>query len=263
VFMMTKVFDMTGKEKGEITLPKTFSIPVRSDLIKRAVLAEQANRRQAYGPNRMAGLRTSAHYHGVKDTRGSMKNKEMARLPRSHNTSGQQNMKARRVPQTAGGRRAHPPKPEKDWKQKINKKELKLAVCSAIAATTDNTLVVGRGHKYTGQLPIIVDDVFNDVKKVKDIKTFLLGMNLKDELERIGKRKVRAGRGKMRGRKYKTKKSILFVSTKDVKGVSNLSGCDFKTVKTLTVEDLAPGTMAGRLTIWTEGAVKKIGELHG
>jgi large subunit ribosomal protein L4e len=261
--MMIKVFDLAGKEKGEVTLPKTFSIPVRADLIKRAVLAQQANRRQAYGSNRLAGLRTSAHYHGVKDTRGSMKNKEMARLPRSHNTSGQQNLRARRVPQTVSGRRAHPPKAEKIWKQKVNKKELKLATCSAIAATTDMELVLGRGHKYDGQLPIIIDDSFNDVKKVKDVKALLISLNLKDELDRIGKRKVRAGKGKMRGRKYKTKKSVLFVSTQDVKGVSNLSGCDFRTMKTLTVEDLAPGTMAGRLTVWTEGAIKKIGELYG
>jgi len=230
------------------------------------VLALQANKRQKYGPNRFAGLRTSAHYHGVKDKRGSMKNREIARLPRSHNTSGQQEWRARRVPQTVGGRRAHPPTVKKDWSQKVNKKELTLAIKSAISATGNKEFVSKRGHLFSVDLPLVFDDSLDGVKTTKEVKKILIGLKLTAELERGGKKKVRAGKGKMRGRKYKRRKSVLFVSVGKKgleKSVCNLPGCEFRTLKDLTVEDLAPGAVAGRLTVWTEGAVKKLGELYG
>jgi large subunit ribosomal protein L4e len=262
---MVKLFDSTGNVKGDIKLPSVFSTSMREDIIKRVVLALQANKRQAYGANRYAGLRTSAHYHGVKDTRGSMKNREIARLPRSHNTSGGQEWRARRVPQTVGGRRSHPPTSEKIWTQKVNKKEMVIAVKSAIAATANPELVSKRGHKFSCELPIIFDDSLNDVKTTKEMKNILFELKLQEDLIRGGKKKVRAGKGTMRGRRYKRSKSVLVVSVDDSleKPVGNIPGCDFKTLKKLTVEDLAPGTVPGRLTIWTEGAIKKLGELYG
>lgn len=263
---MVKIFDVSGKEKGDIELPKVFSVTVREDVIKRAVLAIQANRRQPYGSDKLAGFRTSAHYHGVKDRRGSMKNREIARLPRSHNTSGQQEWRARRVPQAVSGRRAHPPKVEKIWKQKVNKKEMLLALISAISATGKKEFVLRRGHKFSGELPIVLDDSVNEVKKTKDIEKLIVSLGLADELKRARSKKIRAGKGKMRGRKYKKKKSILFISDKDSnlkKSVSNIPGCDFRLLNNMTVEDLAPGAVPGRLTIWTESAIKKIGELYG
>ncbi|MGE5831375.1 MAG: 50S ribosomal protein L4, partial [Methanomicrobiales archaeon] len=36
---------------------------------------------------------------------------------------------------------------------------------------------------------------------------------------------------------------------------------DAVSVKELNAEHLAPGTHAGRLTVWTAGAVKQLGEL--
>ena len=262
---MVKVFDLTGKEKGQIDLPSSFATPIREDIIKRAVLALQSTKRQAYGTNKLAGLRTAAHYHGVKDKRGSMKNKEIARGPRTHGSNGGQEWRMRRIPQTVGGRRAHPPKVEKIWKQKVNKKEMILAIKSAISATGNKELVENRGHIFTCALPLIASDEINSVKTLKDIKKFLIELKFEDELKRGEKKKVRSGKGKSRGRKYKRKKSILFVSTDSnlKKAVSNIPGCDFRCLKCLTVEDLAPGTVPGRLTIWTEGAVKKIGELYG
>jgi len=43
------------------------------------------------------------------------------------------------------------------------------------------------------------------------------------------------------------------------KAFGNLAGVNVVTVKDLSVEDLAPGTRPGRLTIWTESAVKELG----
>ncbi len=87
-----------------------------------------------------------------------MMNREMARLPRIHGkTSPHLSWAVRLVPQAAGGRRAHPPKVERIWSQKINKKERQLAIKSAVAATAVKEIVLKRGHRVQSlsQLPIV------------------------------------------------------------------------------------------------------------
>ncbi len=244
--MKTNVYDLNGSVVKQVELPKVFSAPAREDIIRRAVLAAQANSRQAYGANVLAGKRTSAHYHGVKDTRGSMKNREIARMPRLHGkTVPHLFWKARFVPQAVGGREAHPPKVEKVWKQKINKKEKRLALASAIAAAKS----------------IVIADDIENVSKTKELEKILLNLKLENELERAEVKKVRAGKGKRRGRRYRKKKSLLIVMSED-KGIRkagrNLPGMDVAKVNELNVELLAPGAVSGRKVLWTESALKKI-----
>ncbi len=264
--MKASVFDLSGKTVGEIKLPKVFSEQVREDLIRRAVIAMQSNRRQPYGVNVLAGMRTSAHYHGERHTRFTMMDKEMARLPRMHGKISPHLMwGARFVPQAVGGREAHPPKVEKVWSEKINKKERQKAIRSAIAATVDKKIVSERGHrvKELKELPIIVDDKLQDLKKTKDVVEFFVKIGLSSELERISEKKIRAGKGKLRGRKYKKKVGPLIVIVEDKgigKAAKGLSGVDVCRVNNLNAELLAPGADAGRLTVWTKSAIEKLGE---
>lgn len=262
--MKANVFDLQGKTVGEIELPKIFSEAVREDLIRRAVLATQSKRRQPYGIDPMAGKRSSAHYHGYRRHRYRMMNVEMARMPRLHGkTVPFLNYAARFVPQATKGREAHPPKVEKIWEQKINDKERKKAIHSAIAATAVKEIVSKRGHKISNlSLPIVVEDGLQKIKKTKELVEFLDKIGLNDELERTKERKVRAGKGKMRGRKYKKKIGPLFVISKDegiTKAVKNLPGSQVCLVQNLSAESLAPGTHAGRLTIFTKSVIEKLG----
>jgi large subunit ribosomal protein L4e len=262
--MKVDVFDLNGKAKGKIELPKVFSEQIREDLIRRAVLVTQSKKRQPYGTDPEAGQRSSAHYHGYRRHRYSMMNKEMARMPRIHGkTSPYLNMAARNVPQAKKGREAHPPKVEKIWELKINRKERRKAIRSALAAVASKETVKKRGHRFDGEVPIVVEDKFQELKKTKDVIEFLKKIGLQKELERISERKVRAGRGKMRGRRYKRKIGPLFVITED-KGISraakNISGTDVVEAKKVGAIHLAPGTMPGRITIFTESAIKKLGE---
>ncbi|MBI2545158.1 MAG: 50S ribosomal protein L4 [Candidatus Aenigmarchaeota archaeon] len=263
--MKANVIDLNGKAVEKIDLPKVFDEPIRQDLVLRAVLATQNNKRQVYSPNYMAGKRTSAHYHGRRRIYQSMMNREMARLPRIH-PSGRTvpflAMDARFVPQAVKGRRAHPPKTEKIWNQKINKKEKRKAIDSAIAATAVKEIVEKR-HRISElkELPIIVENKLQELKKTKDVIDFLKKIGLDKELVRISERKVRSGKGKARGRKYKTKVGPLFVVTNDKdlgKAVKNILGCDTCKVGNLSAEYLAPGAMMGRLTIFTKDAVEKL-----
>ncbi len=263
---MAKVYSIEGVEKGEVKLPRVFHSVYRPDLIQRAVAALQSARRQPHGTDWFAGKRTSAHYHGVKDKRGSMKNREIARGPRSINTNPGQEMRVRFVPHSKGGRAAHPPKADKIFLVKINEKEAKLATASAIAATTSKELLQLRGHTFHGHLPLVIEDKMEQLKKSSEVLKLVEKLKLDHELDRTAKRKLRAGKGKARGRRYRTKKSFMIVVGED-KGISkaarNLRGVDVTTADNLNAEMLAPGSMAGRLVLWSENAIKKLGELYG
>jgi large subunit ribosomal protein L4e len=245
--MNVTVRDLDGGDAGEVDLPGVFTTQYRPDLIKRAVTAARANRRQAYGTDEFAGLRTPAESMG--SGRG------MAHVPR-------QNGQGRRVPQAVKGRVAHPPKAEKDRSQDINDKERKLAVRSAIAATADAELVAERGHRFDEdlELPLVVSDEFEELVKTRDVVSFLEAVGVHADVERADEGKtVRAGRGTSRGRKYKQPKSIVFVtSTEPSKAARNLAGVDVATAANVSAEDLAPGTHAGRLTVWTESALEEV-----
>jgi len=254
------VYDLNGEEKGNIKLPECFLQPVREDLIIKAVLAEMSLLRQPYGTDPLAGKRTSAHYHGLRHYRYSMMNREMARMKRIHN-QGYLNLTARFVPQAVKGRKAHPPKVEKVWKLKINKKERLKALLSAISASMNKELVKARGHKIDEikHIPIVFVDDFQKLKKTKDVLKVLENFGLSKEIERCKEKKVRAGKGKMRGRRYKKKKGPLIIISKDegvVKAARNIPGVDIALPNQLTVSMLAPGTHPGRLTLWTKSAIE-------
>ena len=262
--MKVDVFDLNGKPTGKIELPKVFSEQVREDLIRRAVISAQSNRRQPYGTDPYAGMRSSAHYHGYRRHRYAMMNKEMARMPRIHGkTSPNLTWRPRLVPQAVKGREAFPPLVTKVWAQKINDKERKKAIRSAIAATAVKEIVAKRGHKFSAEVPIVVDDGLQSLKKARDVIAFFKKIGLDAELKRISEKKVRAGRGKTRGRKYKKKTGPLVVFAEDkgiVRAAKNLQGVNVCKAGNLSAELLAPGTMPGRLTIFTESAIKKLGE---
>ena len=63
--MKVPIYSVKGKQsKSSATLPDAFSEPIRLDLIRRAVRAARANRRQAYGASKGAGFRHSVSWPG-------------------------------------------------------------------------------------------------------------------------------------------------------------------------------------------------------
>jgi len=265
VKFMVKVFDLNGNVVSEISLPKVFTTPYRPDVIKRAVLAMQSKKRQPYGTDPLAGKRSSAHYHGYRRYRFTMMNKEMSRIPRIHGKGARYYAyRARVAPQAVKGRRAHPPKAEKIWIQKLNSKEKLLAIKSALAATANIELLKLRGHSF--ESPVIFVDEFENLKKTKEIKIILKKI-IPKELQRSEKKKVRPGKGKMRGRKYQKKKGPVIIFSKKcdaMKSAKSMPGIDVTDANNVNAELLAPGTQAGRLLITTKSALqcleKKFGE---
>ena len=246
--MKANVKAVDGSVLREIELPAVFDEEYRPDLIKRAVLAYQSENYQPYGANPYSGMRTSAEGWGSK--RGESK------IPRIKNGS-----RGARVPQTKGGHPAHAPKALKILVEKINKKEKAKAIRSAIAATVNTELVAARGHKFEGDAAIVVEDAFEAIAKTAEVRKALVALGVGADLERAKlSRKIRAGRGKTRGRKYKQAVSVLVVTSDNFKAAKNIAGVDAVPVNELNANLLAPGCTAGRLTVWTEAAVKKLGE---
>jgi large subunit ribosomal protein L4e len=250
---MTKVnlYALDGTVKEKIDLPKIFETPYRPDIIKKSFEVIRSNQRQPYGSDPLAGTKHAVASVG--------KGRGMSRVPRLS-----QGQAAALAPCVVGGRRAHPPKVERNWKEKMNKKENQLARNSALAATAAKEIVTKRGHRFDEKvtLPIVIEDGFENIKKTKEVAEILekIGIN-SDILRSANGKHVRAGKGKMRGRRYRVPKSLLIVSLKEElkKSSENLSGVDITKPHQLNIELLAPGGIAGRLTIITKSALTKLG----
>lgn len=261
--MKLPILDQYKNKLGELDLPTQFSEEFRPDLITRAVHALQANSRQRHGADPEAGLR-----HSSKLTKRRRKYRGCYGLGISRVNRKILSRRGTRFfwmgafsPQTVGGRRAHPPKSEKIWQQKIDKKENRKAIRSAMGATVNKDLVEKRGHEVPKNYPFILYEAAEGIKRAKEVQKLLKDLGFASELERSLQKKVRAGLGKLRGRKYKEKKGILVVAGDDcalLRAAKNIPGIDAVKIKSLNAGLLAPGAMAGRVTLWTEAAIKKI-----
>ncbi|NHJ87450.1 MAG: 50S ribosomal protein L4 [Asgard group archaeon] len=259
--MKAKIYGAIGlAKKARVDLPAVFDTPYRPDVIKRAVLAVQSTRRNPKSTKYQAGWTVATSWG---PGRG------MARTPRSHGRRTHSAQRGALVNYTVGGRVAHPPRTEKKIVENINKKERRLAIRSAIAATANRDLVLNRGHKADNfdLLPLVFeDDIHDKIAKTKDAIELLTKIGLVNDIERVKEgKKIRAGQGKGRGRKYRTPVGPLFVIDRQsnfCKAIRNLPGVDIVHVKYLNAEMLAPGTHAGRLTIWMEKTLDMINEIY-
>ncbi|MGB7992708.1 50S ribosomal protein L4, partial [Methanoregula sp.] len=154
----------------------------------------------------------------------------------------------------------HPPVTAKVLIKEINTKEKQKAFRSAVAASIRADLISSRGHTFDGNVPLIFEDKFETLGRTQDVISALTNIGVYSDIERSkDSRKVRAGKGKLRGRRYKQRKSLLIVTSgPEFRAARNLAGVDVVTVDQLNVEHLAPGMQAGRLTVWTESAVTRL-----
>lgn len=249
--MEVNLYKADGKKKATVELPEVFNTPYRPDLIRKAVQAGRANRRQPYGAHPMAGKRHA--------TASAGKGRGVSRVPRL--TQGND---AALAPPTVGGRRAHPPEARRDWSEKINNKERRLAIRSALAASADPEKVRARGHRINDEIsvPVVVEDDVSKLEKTTQGIAFFHGLGLQEELTRADKgRRERAGIGKMRSRRLRTPRSALIITTDKAaarRAFGNISGVEIVAPDQLGAEALAPGGDPGRLLVFTESALKQL-----
>jgi len=260
--MKTKIYTTEGSEGKEITLPSCFGANVREDLISKVL--ESKVRKQPYAPNPVAGSQHSAsglvnrRRHVWKSSYG----RGISRVPRKIlSIKGSQfNWVAASTPNARGGRRAHPPKVVAMLGQsKINKKEATLALISAISASINKKYIEEKYEtlEKVERLPIVVESKLTQMK-VKELLVALKKI-LGEKLSSVAfkEKTVRAGKGKLRGRKYKSNAGMLLVTSDEEK--VKTGKIEIVKVGKLGVWDLAKGG-EGRLTLYTEGAIKQLGE---
>jgi len=249
-----KVFNLKGKATTKVRLPAVFKTPIRPDIIRRAVVALQSHCFQPQGRDILAGKRTTAESRGV--------GLGLSRVPRI-----KEGQRAAFASSVVGGRTAHSPLVEKKIEKKIPRKEMRLALRSALAATASKETVASRGHIVDDvpDFPLVVIDEIQGLKKTQEVKDALIQLGVWPDIYRVKEsRKVRAGKGKMRGRRIKQAVGPLLVITKDegiVKAARNIPGVEVIDADSLNAELLAPGTRPGRLTLWSLSAFEKLDEL--
>jgi len=260
--MKTQVLDINGKKTKEISLPGCFSELVREDIVAKVVEAKKT--RQPYAPSPVGGKQHSASgkIQHVRHVWKTMQGKGISRVPRKimSRRGSQFNWVGAEIPNARGGRRAHPPKIVSMINTKrINKKEMTLALKSALSATTNEKLVAKRYEtlrdKKISGLPLVVESKIISLK-TKDLISSLKKILSNDLFEVTLKRKqIRSGKGKIRGRKHKKNLGLLLVTGNNEKISTNV--IDVKNVKGLNVTDLANGGV-GRLTMYTEEAISEL-----
>lgn len=261
--MELKILNLEKAEKGKKKLPDQFREPVRGDIIKRAFLALASTRIQAFGNDPRAGKKASAKLsRRRRDYKGSY-GLGISRAPRKimSRRGTRFNWVGAFAAGTVGGKEAHPPKIEKVLIKKINKKERRKAIRSALAATVDKKIVEKRGHIVPESYPFIIEDKIESISKTKELINALRRLGFEKELERASVKTIRAGKGKRRGRKYKRRNSLLIVVSDKCsleKSANSIPGVETAQINHLNVGLLAPGAVPGRATIFTESAIEKL-----
>jgi large subunit ribosomal protein L4e len=261
--MKAQILTQTGKA-GDIEMPEFFSVLIREDIAQKVFETEK--RIQPYGPNPESGKHHSASGN-LSHSRRLWKTaygKGISRVPRKimwrrgdhfywigAETSG-----------TRGGRQSHPPKVAHFQRErKINKKEQQIAIKSALASTSNVELLKKRyetlrGQKITINLPLVFDGKILKLK-TGDFLEFLnklFGENMRIVLK---EKLQRAGKGKLRNRRYKENAGLLLVIGN--KEECRISGIDVRKISDLEISDIFP---LGRLTAYSEEAVKELKQVR-
>uniref|UniRef100_A0A6T6CQ60 Large ribosomal subunit protein uL4 C-terminal domain-containing protein n=1 Tax=Compsopogon caeruleus TaxID=31354 RepID=A0A6T6CQ60_9RHOD len=259
--VLSVVSNETGKVVREEPLPSVFSSPIRPDVVSEAHKALAKNRRQPYAVARLAGMQSSAESWGT--------GRAVARIPRVPGGGTHRSGQGAFGNMCRGGRMFAPTKIWRRWHKKCALNQRRYALVSALAASALPSLVMARGHRIEDvqELPCVVSDNVEGLKKTRDAMVTLKKLGVGDELEKVkDSYHIRKGKGKMRNRRHVKRRGPLVVYEEDrgiVKAFRNIPGVELCSVDRLNLLQLAPGGHLGRFVIWTEGAVKKLDALYG
>jgi len=168
-----------------------------------------------------------------------------------------------------GGRMFAPTKIWRKWHSKVNLTQKRYAVASALAASAVPALVMARGHRIdnVNECPVVVSNSIESLSKTGAAVKLLKTVGAHDDVDKvIGSRTMRAGKGKMRNRRFVQRRGPLIIYNNDsgiTRAFRNIPGVELADVSSLNVLQLAPGGHLGRFCVWTEGAFQKLDELFG
>lgn len=244
-----------------VSMPAVFAAPIRADIVHSVFTSVNKNKRQAYAVSEKAGHQTSAESWGT--------GRAVARIPRVGGGGTHRSGQAAFGNMCRGGRMFAPTKTWRKWNVKVNHNEKRYATASAIAASAVASLVLARGHRIEKipEIPLVVSNDLESIQKTKDAIAAVKALGAQAELVKVLKsKKLRAGKGKYRNRRWTQRRGPLVVYSEDngiVKAFRNVPGVETANVSSLNLLQLAPGAHLGRFVIWTESAFASLDKVWG
>jgi large subunit ribosomal protein L4e len=257
----------TGKSAVErtgtnVVLPAVFSVGIRPDIVNFVHTNISKNRRQGHAVNFFAGMKHSAESWGT--------GRAVSRIPRVGGSGTSRNGQGAFGNMCRKGRMFAPIRIWRRWHRRNNLKQKRYAVATALAASAILPLVQARGHRVSNvpEFPLVVADATEKIERTKEAVRFLKDVGAWADVQKvIDTVKVRAGKGKLRNRRYRSRRGPLVVysgaNVPLIKALRNIPGVEVAHVSRLNLLQLAPGGHVGRFCIWTESAFKELNNIFG
>ncbi|XP_045806275.1 60S ribosomal protein L4-like [Trifolium pratense] len=262
VTVQTLDSDMATDSPTTLPIPDVMRASIRPDIVNFVHSNISKNARQPYAVSRRAGHQTSAESWGT--------GRAVSRIPRVAGGGTHRAGQAAFGNMCRGGRMFAPTRIWRRWHRKINVNQKRYAVVSAIAASAVPSLVLARGHRIEAvpEFPLVVGDSAEGVEKTKEAIKVLKKIGAFPDAEKAkDSHAIRPGKGKMRNRRYISRKGPLIVygtdGAKAVKAFRNIPGVEIANVERLNLLKLAPGGHLGRFVVWTKSAFEKLDSIYG
>lgn len=242
-----------------MVLPGVFLAPLRRDVVQFVHSNIAKNRRQAYAVAYSAGEQTSAMSWGT--------GRAVSRIPRVGGGGTGRSGQGAFGNMCRKGRMFAPTKIYRRWHRKVNVNQRRFAIASALAATAIPALVQARGHKIdkVPEVPLVVSGL-ESITKTKQAVAALQALGAGADIDRVvNSKRLRAGRGKMRNRRFTMRRGPLVIYTEDStqRAFRNIPGVDTVHIDRLNLLQLAPGGHMGRFCIWSDKAFTRLSALFG
>jgi large subunit ribosomal protein L4e len=191
-------------------LPAVFKAPIRPDIVSFIHDQVRRNGRQASGVSIVAGMQSSAESWGT--------GRAVARIPRVRGGGTHRSGQGAFGNMCRGGRMFAPLKSWRRWHRRVNTKQKRYAIVSAIAASGIPSLVLAKGHRIeeTPEVPLVLSDKVEELKKTKEAVRLLKKLKAWNDIEKVyATKRFRAGKGKMRNRRRIMKRGPLVIYNND------------------------------------------------
>ncbi|XP_011015948.1 PREDICTED: 60S ribosomal protein L4 [Populus euphratica] len=258
----TSLNDMATDSVTTVALPDVMKASIRPDIVNFVHSNISKNSRQPYAVSKKAGHQTSAESWGT--------GRAVSRIPRVSGGGTHRAGQGAFGNMCRGGRMFAPTKIWRRWHRKINVNQKRYAVVSAIAASAIPSLVMARGHRVESvpEMPLVISDSAESIEKTSTAIKVLKEIGAYPDAEKAkDSQAIRPGKGKMRNRRYISRKGPLIVygteGAKLVKAFRNIPGVEVANVERLNLLRLAPGGHLGRFVIWTKSAIEKLDSIYG
>lgn len=258
---LVSVQGLDGSAGEQTALPAVFTAPIRPDIVRTVHTNMAKNARQPYAVSMKAGHQTAAESWGT--------GRAVSRIPRVPGGGTHRAGQGAFGNMCRGGHMFAPTKVWRRWHRKVNVNQKRYAVASALAASAVPSLVMARGHRIeqVPEVPLVISDQAESITKTSKALEVLKAIGaLPDTVKARDSKAIRAGKGKMRNRRYTLRKGPLVIFGTD-NGVSrafrNLPGVEVASVDRLNLLQLAPGGHLGRFCVWTKSAFDSLDKVFG